>query len=133
VTNDPDILRHLLDASKTPETVCRIEGIQPAGEEAPFAATAIHREIDAQLQSAARGGPISSPSTFSVADQSVDSGDTGELIIYRINGNPMAPPHSGPGDRFEPSGTRTTVNESDFTLLGMIERNCALDSPKQLV
>jgi hypothetical protein len=133
VTNDQDTLRLVSDPVETPELVCRIGGILPAGEEAPFVATTVHQKIDELLHSAARGASPSSPSAFSLSNQAVGAVDTGRLIIYRIKGNPVVSVNSGPGAPPDSPGTTETGGESRYTLLGLIEKNCVLDSPKQLV
>jgi hypothetical protein len=133
VTNDQDSLRLVADSVGTPETVCRIEGILPTGKDTPFSATADHRRIDETLLSATRGGPLPSPPTFTFSNQSVGDGNTGSLVICRVRGNPVAPPHCESADRPGLPGTTEPGNENRFSLLGHFQRNCVLDSPNQLV
>jgi hypothetical protein len=133
VTNDGDALHLLLDPPDTPEVVCRIEVTIPVGEAPPFAATAAYLKIDEKLRSAAQGIRLSAAPTFSLANQAGGTGGAGTLTIYRMQGNPVTAYHPGSSGGSESSRALETGNAPPFTLIGHLEGNCALDSPKQLV
>lgn len=130
VTDDPETLQLFLVRGAAPELVCRVVGIRPAGDESPFAATDAHRKIEETLRSAANGGPLSAPPEFVLGGQTSPGERIGTLTVYRLKGSPAMP---GPPEQEaspEAPAAPEAAEEIPCSLLGHVERNCSLDSPK---
>lgn len=115
VTDDPEALRLMLPPEEAPEVVCRITGIPPTGEDKPFAASAVHRDIDETLQSAANGVSLSSPAEYCLGGQATPGENIGALTFYRIKACTAPAP-------FDREDSPEKGAETPYSLLGLIEK-----------